>query len=207
MRGAALVGMAVLMARVACGQAVQELGPAPTTDFGGAVGRVCALACSGTNASLYYAAGADGGVWRSDNAGASWRALTDFQATTATGALALQPGNDQVLYVGTGEGNFANHSRYGLGVLKTVDGGDHWTLLAQGTFAGRCFSRIVVDPSATNTLYAAVVHAGGFPALSAAKGHPGANGTVGVFKSVDGGSELDGAQRRVAGAGRDGSGD
>jgi hypothetical protein len=165
-------------------QTVQELGPAPTDGFGGAAGRVSALALSNINPNLYYAAGADGGVWRSDNAGATWRPLTDSQITTSMGALALDPNNDQVIYAGTGEANFANHSRPGEGILKSTDGGTTWQLLGQTTFSGRCISRIVIG-SGPNLVYAAVTHAGGFPALAAAKGHPGASGAVGVFKSID----------------------
>src|SRR5262249_60913997 len=93
----------------------------------------------------------------------------------------------QIIYAGTGEANFANHSRPGEGILKSTDGGTTWQLLGQATSAGRCFSRIIVHPTNTQILYASVTHAGGFPALAAAKGHPGANGAVGVFKSINGG--------------------
>ncbi|MFQ5507408.1 MAG: hypothetical protein ACE5F1_21805, partial [Planctomycetota bacterium] len=57
----------------------------------------------------------------------------------------------------------------------------------QAEFAGRSFSRIAVDPSNTSVLYASITAAGGFPALSAARGHPGARGPLGVFKSSDAG--------------------
>src|SRR5262245_31328335 len=164
-----------------------ELGPAPVDGFGGATGRVSAIACSPTNANRVFVAGADGGVWRTTDGGATWTPLTDGMPTTAIGALAMDPTNENVLYAGTGEGNFANHSRYGLGVLKSTDGGASWQLLASATFAGRCFSRIAVNPASPLTVYAAVTQAGGFPALAAAKGHPGASGPKGAFKSVDGG--------------------
>ena len=47
----------------------------------------------------------------------------------------------------TGEANYANHSRYGLGLFKSIDGGDNWVHIAQADFSGRCFARIAVDPS------------------------------------------------------------
>ncbi|MFN0134115.1 MAG: GC-type dockerin domain-anchored protein [Phycisphaerales bacterium] len=170
------------------GQAWTALGPAPLSGFGGATGRVSALATSLTDASTVYVGGADGGVWRTSDAGATWTPLTDQAATTAIGALALEPGNEQIIYAGTGEANFANHSRYGLGLLKSIDGGATWALLARETFGGRCFSRIVIDPVSPNRLYASVTRAGGFPELAAAKGHPGALGPRGVFASSDGGA-------------------
>ncbi|MHC4065140.1 MAG: hypothetical protein ACYSUI_11675 [Planctomycetota bacterium] len=164
-----------------------ELGPAPITN-GGYTGRISAVACSPTDADKYFVAAADGGVWRTTNGGASWTPLTESLPTAAMGALAMDPTDENVLYAGTGEANFANHSRYGLGLYRTHDGGETWEHLAEGTFAGRCFSRIVVDPANPAVLYAAVTHAGGFPAAVAARGHPQTWGALGVFKSTDSGA-------------------
>jgi photosystem II stability/assembly factor-like uncharacterized protein len=163
-----------------------ELGPAPILN-GAYTGRVSALACSRTNPDLYYAGGADGGVWRSTDGGASWVVLTDRLPTTAIGALALDPTNESVIYAGSGEANYANHSRFGMGLYKSTDGGDTWQVLGGEVFAGRCFSRLLVHPQNPQRLYAAITRAGGFPEMAAAKGHPGASGPVGVFRSDDGG--------------------
>ena len=114
----------------AAAQVATSLGPAPATGFGGTTGRVSAIACSPTNPDRYYVAGADGGVWRTNDGGVTWTPLTDFMPTTAIGALAMDPTSEAVIYAGTGEANFANHSRYGLGVYKSVNGGDSWVQLA-----------------------------------------------------------------------------
>lgn len=164
-----------------------ELGPAPITGFAGAVGRISAIVTHPTDAGRYYVAGADGGVWRTSDAGLTWTPLTGSLATTAIGSLAMDPANPDVLYAGSGEANFANHSRYGLGLFKTVDAGATWRVLAAQTFAGRCFSTIAISPSNPDTLFAAVTRAGGFPELAAAKGHPLAAGPVGLFRSDDAG--------------------
>ena len=164
-----------------------ELGPAPTIDTDAYAGRIAALACSPTNSNVYYAAGADGGVWKTVDGGANWTPLTDFLPGTAIGALALDPVNENVIYAGSGEANFANHSRFGLGLYKSVDGGATWTQYAEDTFAGRCFAKFAISPQNPQTIYAAITRAGGFPELAAAKGHPGATGPVGVFRSYDGG--------------------
>ncbi|GMV24317.1 MAG: hypothetical protein AMXMBFR58_03480 [Phycisphaerae bacterium] len=164
----------------------ESMGPAPITS-NQYTGRISAIAASRTNASLYYVAGADAGVWKSVDAGVSWTPLTDTMPTAAIGALAVDPTNDQVLYAGTGEGNHANHSRYGLGVYKTIDGGATWSHLAEATFAGRCFTKLVIDPANTQRLFAAITRAGGFPTLGAAKGHPRRADPTGVYRSTDGG--------------------
>ena len=103
----------------------ESLGPAPITN-GPYTGRVSAIVCSATNPDLYYAAGADGGVWRTDDGGTTWRPLTDHLPRCAIGALALDPQNEDVVYAGSGEANFASHSRYGAGLYKSTDGGETW---------------------------------------------------------------------------------
>jgi photosystem II stability/assembly factor-like uncharacterized protein len=174
-------------AHVAAAQQWEPLGPAPLTGFQGATGRVSSVICHPTDPDLYYVSGADGGVWRTSDGGQTWTPLTDHMPTTAIGALAMDPSNPQIIYAGTGEAVFANHSRYGLGLYKSTDGGDTWMHLAQETFAGRCFSKIIVDPVNTSVLYASITQAGGFPQRAAAKDHPQAAGPRGVFRSVDGG--------------------
>lgn len=174
------------VAVVASAQTWIELGPAPITGLS-YTGRISAVACSRTDPNLYFVAAADGGVWRTIDGGASWTPITDHLPTTAIGALALHPHDENVVYAGSGEANFANHSRYGLGLYRSTDGGDTWTTLAEDVFAGRCFSAIVINPRRPSTLWAAVTRAGGFPELAAAKGHPQALGPVGVFRSDDGG--------------------
>jgi photosystem II stability/assembly factor-like uncharacterized protein len=182
----ALVLIGVVSVEVSA-QTALEIGPAPSTGFGGTTGRLSAVIAHPTNPDLYYVAGADGGVWKTIDAGASWMPLTDQMPTTAIGALAFEPGNPSVIYAGTGEANFANHSRYGLGLMKSADAGATWQLLATSTFAGRCFSKIVIASDQPQRLYAGITRAGGFPEMAAAKNHPQRVGPEGVFVSPDGG--------------------
>jgi len=171
---------------LASAQTWAELGPAPISNASD-TGRVSAIVCHPTDPNLYYAGGADGGVWRTTDGRSTWAPLTDHMASTAIGALALDPTNPNIIYAGTGEANFANHSRYGLGIFKSIDAGTTWTHLAESTFAGRCISKIIVDPASPNRVFAAVTIAGGFPSLAAAKNHPQAAGPVGLFRSLDAG--------------------
>ncbi len=164
----------------------KELGPAPISN-GEYTGRISAITCSPTDPDVYYVGGADGGVWKTTDGGSTWTPLTDQLPTTSIGSLALDPNDEQVVYAGTGEPNYANHSRYGLGIYKSTNGGATWQHLARQTFGGRCVSKIVVSPSNSQLVYASITRAGGFPELAAAKGHPGAEGPLGVFQSLDGG--------------------
>lgn len=164
-----------------------EMGPSPIAS-GPFTGRIAAVVTSPTDANKYYIGGADGGVWKTLNGGVSWTPLTDDMPSAAIGALAVDPLDDNIVYAGTGEANYANHCVYGLGLYKTTDGGTSWEILAAGAFSGRTFARLMVSPTNRDALYAAVGYAGGFPARVAGKGHPGTNGPVGIFKSTDAGA-------------------
>lgn len=177
----------LLAASAAQAQMWTAIGPAPITNFSGASGRVAAVVCSPTDANKWFIGACDGGVWRTTDAGMTWTPLTDGLPTTAIGALALDPTNENVIYAGSGEGNFANHSRYGLGMYKSVDGGATWVVLGAATFSGRSFGRILVHPTNPQRVFAAVVGAGGGPERFGAKRHPQRTGARGVFVSADGG--------------------
>jgi hypothetical protein len=133
------------------------LGPAPTAtaavgssqqDYGPAVGRVTAVVVDQTDISgnTVYIGGASGGVWKTTNAVSAtractsggvcaapvvWTPLTDGQATLTVGSIALQPGNSNLILVGTGEANNSADSYYGLGILRSTDGGATWNLIPQ----------------------------------------------------------------------------
>ena len=121
-----------------------EIGPAPITS-GPYTGRCSAVAASRSNADKYYVGGGSGGVWRTLDGGATWTPLTDHLPINAIGALALDPTDDDFVYAGSGEANFANHSFYGQGLYKSTDGGDTWEVLGTDTFGGRTFSRIAIS--------------------------------------------------------------
>jgi hypothetical protein len=120
-------------------------------------GRVSAIAGHPTDPDTVYVGGAQGGVWKTTNATAShphWVPLTDHEASLAVGSIAIDPVNPEIVYVGTGEPNRSCDSYYGQGILRSTDGGEHWTLLGgggavfnnPGPFVGRSVARIIIDP-------------------------------------------------------------
>lgn len=125
----------------------QLLGPIPGQfgSWGDISGRIPAIALDPKNANRIYVGGADGGVWRSDNKGITWMALTDHEPSMATGSIAIDPTNSNVVYVGTGEATYSGTSYYGNGVLKSVDGGYSWKHLRNGLPANAHTSRILVS--------------------------------------------------------------
>ncbi|HET7184250.1 MAG TPA: hypothetical protein VFI82_06165 [Terriglobales bacterium] len=135
------------------------LGPAPTAsgafndnqqNYGPVVGRVTAVVVDqgDTSGNTVYIGGASGGVWKTTNAVSApracdakgvctapvtWTPLTDGQATLTVGSIAIQPGNSSLVLVGTGEANNAADSYYGLGILRSTDAGNSWSLISSAT--------------------------------------------------------------------------
>jgi hypothetical protein len=116
-------------------------------------GRITALAADPTNPNVIYIGAAGGGVWKTTNGGASWTSLTGFVSIPFIGAIALAPSNPNIIYVGTGEGNQGCDCYYGVGILKSTDGGNTWTTLGSSYFFRHAISKILVDRTNPNIVY------------------------------------------------------
>jgi len=67
-------------------------------------GRANAIAGVTSQPFVYYVGYTGGGVWKTENAGASWRNISDtFFRTGSIGAIAVAESDPNVVYVGTGE--------------------------------------------------------------------------------------------------------
>jgi photosystem II stability/assembly factor-like uncharacterized protein len=111
-------------------------------------GRVPAVAGVDNDPKLYYIGAAGGGVWKTDNGGETWSPVFEKQDVSAIGAVTIDPTNENVVWVGTGEANPRNDVSYGDGVYKTTDGGKTWTNV--GLRDVWSISRIIVDPGNPN---------------------------------------------------------
>jgi hypothetical protein len=86
-------------------------------------GRITGLAVA---EGAVFAAGADGGVWRSTSGTGNWEPIADDLPSIASGDLAVGP--DKALWYATGEANTGGTSYVGSGVYRLANP-------AQGTFA------------------------------------------------------------------------
>ena len=86
-------------------------------------------------ATTLFAAGVSGGLWRSDDSGASWRPTGDGLTNIAVNSLLIDPAHPDVMYAGTGEGYLREEIRgtglplRGSGIYVTTDGGKSWQQL------------------------------------------------------------------------------
>jgi len=138
-------------------------------------GRATDIAVANRNGQRrIYAGYATGGVWKSDDGGASWQAIFDNMPSTSIGDLAVAPSNPDIVWVGTGEANIFRASMPGVGIYKSIDAGVTWQHM--GLTGTQTIARIVVDPANADIVYVA------------ASGHEWTdNADRGVFKTTDGG--------------------
>ncbi len=138
-------------------------------------GRTKTIVFNPNNPNTLYVATASGGLWKSTDGGATYTAISDTQPSLAFHSLALDPTNPNILYAGTGE----IQGHYGMGLLKSTNGGQSWTLLGANQFKGLVIAAIVIHPTSPNTLWVAtnLMNQDAGPAFP----------VRGVFRSNDGG--------------------
>ncbi|HEX9119663.1 MAG TPA: hypothetical protein VF840_03910, partial [Terriglobales bacterium] len=203
------------------------LGPAPTAtaafnnlkqqNYGPAVGRVTAVAVDqgDTSGNTVYIGGASGGLWKTTNAvsaprtcdsngvctaNVGWTPLTDGQATPTVGSIALQPGNSNLILVGSGEANNSADSYYGLGILRSTDAGANWSLISSAcpssnptcgpadplriSFHGLGFTHVAFSTDTPSRVVATAAAASGGITVGAETGGSNARG---IYYSTDAG--------------------
>ena len=118
-------------------------------------GRSVAVSGVTTQPRVYYAGYTGGGLWKTDDAGNSWKNISDgFFRTSSVGAIAVAESDPNVLYVGTGEHSVRGQSStFGDGVYKSTDAGKTWKHV--GLDATRQISQVRVHPSNPELVYVA----------------------------------------------------
>lgn len=141
-------------------------------------GRILCMAVSPTNANTIYVGAASGGLWKTTTGGTggpggiSWTYLPTGFPVLGIGAIAINPQNENEIYIGTGEVYNKNekgvtaggHIRtyrgfYGIGILKTTDGGTTWTqVLNFEKTSLEGVHDMIVNPLKPSTVYAATTN-------------------------------------------------
>jgi photosystem II stability/assembly factor-like uncharacterized protein len=140
----------------------------------GMSGRITAIDALQNDPNTIIIGAASGGVWKTDNAGNSWKPIFDEQPIQNIGSIAICQSNPSIVWVGTGEGNPRNSISLGEGIYKSIDAGKTWKCM--GLEKTRNIHRVIIDPTNPNVVYAGAI------------GNPyGIHNERGVFKTTDGG--------------------
>ena len=120
--------------------------------------------------NTWFVGSVGGGVWKTSDAGETWRALTDHLPNLGVSSMEMAEGNHDIIYIGTGEGFFNVDAVNGSGMFKTMDRGETWIQLAStATDANfRHVNRLAVDPSDADVVVAAT--------------------NTGIYRTTDGGN-------------------
>ncbi len=139
-------------------------------------GRVVAVAGDPVHPATFYFGAVAGGVWKSDDAGTTWRNISDGHFKTASvGALAIAESDPNTIYAGMGETTIRTDISHGDGVYKSTDGGATWTHC--GLADTRHISQVRIHPKDPQIVYVAAL------------GHVfGSNRERGIYRSLDGGN-------------------
>ncbi|MEM1268836.1 MAG: hypothetical protein AAGI08_02200 [Bacteroidota bacterium] len=117
-------------------------------------GRARSIDIDPNDPQIIHLATAGGGIWRTQDAGASWAPVNDFLPNLAVVTLARASAT--TLYAGTGEGFNNADALPGDGIYRSLDNGSSWTQLASTD--GEDFqwvNRMAVNPVNANVLLAA----------------------------------------------------
>ncbi len=145
----------------------RQLGPGTMS------GRITAIEGVNNEPKTIYVGTAGGGIWKSTNAGASFKSVFD-KYCQSIGAIAIDQSNPKTIYAGTGESNMRNSVSIGDGLYKTTDGGENWNKI--GLDSTEHISKIAIDPKNSKIIYVAAPG----PLWSDSKNR-------GLYKSIDAG--------------------
>lgn len=137
-------------------------------------GRVADILIHPDRPNSWLVAVGSGGIWKTDNAGTTWKPAFDQYGSYSIGCLAYDPQNPNRVWAGTGENVGGRHVGYGDGIYLSEDGGASWKNL--GLKQSEHISKIIVHPSNSKVIWVAAQG----PLWK--KG-----GERGVYKSSDGG--------------------
>jgi photosystem II stability/assembly factor-like uncharacterized protein len=148
--------------------AFRSIGPGLTS------GRLSDIAVDPKNPSVWYIATAVGNLWKTDNRGNTFTPIFDDQGSYSLGAVAIDPKDSNVVWLGTGENNNQRSVSVGDGVYKSTDAGKTW--MRMGLERSEHIQNIVIDPRNSSVVYVTAIG----PLWAA-------GGDRGLYKTTDGG--------------------
>ena len=128
------------------------------------------------NDQIYYMGTTGGGLWKTNDAGLSWKNVSDgFFATGSVGAVSVSESNNNIVVVGMGESPVRGvMTSSGDGVYKSVDAGETWEHI--GLDGTKHISQVRIHPDNPDVMY---VSAQGSPYVDTQD--------RGVYRTIDGG--------------------
>lgn len=156
----------------------------PSQNIGG---RILSIAIDPSNGSNLFIGAASGGIWKSTNGGGSWQSVSTGFPVLGVSSIIINPVNANILFAGTGEvyrldsvpanpnpnttgfNVWKTRGTYGVGILKSTDGGATWSqVFVKNEVNMFAIQKLKFNPLNPNTIYACA--------------------TDGLYRSTDGGT-------------------
>lgn len=118
-------------------------------------GRSCTATGIASQPNTFYFGSVGGGVWKTTDAGQSWKNISDGYFGGSIGAVAVSEADPNVIYVGQGEKTVRGNVSSGWGVWKSTDGGKSWK--STGLRGSRHIGRIRIHPQNPDVVYVAAM--------------------------------------------------
>ncbi len=133
-------------------------------------GRSLCMAFSPLDTATLFMGSASGGLWKSTTGGLganAWQYIETGYPSLAVSSIAIDSASPNTMYIGTGENYGYQYSfngldvrvtrgMYGIGILKTTNGGVTWSKSLDWTYnSQRGVWRVLLNPKNRSTIYAA----------------------------------------------------
>ncbi|MDQ3019544.1 MAG: T9SS type A sorting domain-containing protein [Bacteroidota bacterium] len=133
-------------------------------------GRSLSVAIHPVDTGTIFLGASSGGLWKSTTGGIgadAWTLINTGFPSSAVSSIAIDSINPNVMYIGTGENYGYQYSQngldirvtrgmYGIGILKTTDGGMTWTKSLDWAYDNkRGVWKVLINPKNSSILYAA----------------------------------------------------
>ncbi len=117
-------------------------------------GRVNCITFDPVDANIIWIGSPAGGLWKSIDGGSNWTTNTDDLPVIGVSHIAIDPNNNQIMYIVTGDA-YATDT-YSIGVLKSTDSGNTWntTGLSYTANQTQTVNKVIINPNFTDSLYA-----------------------------------------------------
>ncbi|GAA4269035.1 T9SS type A sorting domain-containing protein [Hyunsoonleella aestuarii] len=160
----------------------QPVGPFNHTNTGSwssGQGRINAIIVDPNISTTYYAGAPAGGIWKSEDSGATWVPLSDDLPQIGVSGIAIDYADSDIIYIATGDDDGADS--YSIGVMKSTDGGDSWNTTGLSAFTSEqlLMNDIYIHPSNSNILWVATSR-GIYKTTDAGVNWSNMNGTEGL---------------------------
>jgi photosystem II stability/assembly factor-like uncharacterized protein len=137
--------------------------------------RINVIAVHPTDENIIYLGFSSGGLWKTTDAGKTWKPIFDDQPFLAISVIEFDPTNPNTIFVGTGDHNVSGYPFLGDGVWKSTDAGATWKNI--GLAQTNIIARLRINPKNPKMMFAATM---GLPYIH--------DGNRGLYKTSDGGT-------------------